>query len=86
MIIEKKTWPKMFEKILSGEKKHEIRLNDFDVKSGDIIILREWTPVKREYTGRKVRKKIGFVTKTKDLKYWDNEDIIKSGFVIMDLE
>lgn len=86
MIIEKKAWPDMFAKVLSGEKKHEIRLDDFSINQGDILVLKEWDPKKKEYTGREVKKKIGFITRTKKLKYWSQEDIIKSGFVVMDLE
>ncbi|MEX0920773.1 MAG: DUF3850 domain-containing protein [Candidatus Pacearchaeota archaeon] len=86
MEVEKKTWPEMFEKILLGEKKHEIRLDDFEIKKGDFIVLKEWDPDKKEYTGREVRKKVGFVTKINRLKYWNEEDINKFGFVVMDLE
>lgn len=34
-IIEKKIWSKPFEKVLSGEKKFELRLADFDIEKGD---------------------------------------------------
>ena len=30
--IRKKTWPKEFESILSGKKKLDVRINDFDLK------------------------------------------------------
>ena len=42
---ELKTWPKSFASILSGFKKHEIRVNDRDFREGDELCLREWNPV-----------------------------------------
>lgn len=57
MKIEKKTWPEFFEEILNGKKKFELRLADFDIKSGDILVLREWDPETKDYTGRKIEKK-----------------------------
>lgn len=43
-INKKKVWPEYFENILSGKKKYELRLNDFDVKEGDVLVLEEWDP------------------------------------------
>jgi len=86
--IIKKAYSKLFEKILSGDKKFDIRLNDFEVNEGDILILKEIND-KREFTGRKTRKKITFVSKTKnveDLGWWSQEEINKKGFVVMSLE
>lgn len=54
--IYMKTWPEYFKKILSGEKIADIRLADFDVEVGDKIILKEWDPITKEYTGRKIEK------------------------------
>ena len=42
---ELKTWPKPFASILSGFKKHEIRVNDRDFREGDELCLREWNHV-----------------------------------------
>ena len=57
--IEKKVWPEYFEEILLGNKTFELRLNDFDVEEGDILILEEWDPKIKEYTCRKIEKKTG---------------------------
>ena len=83
--IIKKVSSKFFEKILSGDKNFEIRLNDFDVKIGDVLILKEIN-IQGEFTGREVRKKIIDLFKTKNVDWWSEEDIIKKGFVIMGLE
>ena len=34
--IKKKCWPEWFEKFKSGERKFELRLADFDLKSGEL--------------------------------------------------
>lgn len=85
MIIKKKTWPEYFEKILSGEKSFDCRIADFEVKPGDTIVFEEFDPGRNEFTGRKIEKKITFVGKTKEWKFFDKEDIEKYGYVIMSL-
>lgn len=84
-IIEKKTWPEMFAKILDGSKNFDLRLADFEVKEGDVLLLKEWDPQTKKYTGREVKKIIRFVLRTKKLKYWSQEEINNKGFVVMSL-
>lgn len=82
--IEKKVWPEYFEQILSGEKTFEVRLNDWTCNTGDLLLLREWDPSKKEYTGRFVKKKITYIVKTKDMrKFFTKKDIEKYGFQII---
>ena len=84
MIIEKKAVPELFEKVLSGEKTFDVRLDRFECKSGDTLVLREWDPAKEEYTSRKIEKKVTYVLKSKDLKkFWSKEEVEKSGFQII---
>ncbi len=83
MKIEKKIWPEFFEKILSGEKKFELRLADWQCQPGDILVLREWNPKTKEYTGRIIEKEVAYVLKTKEIKFWPKEDIEKYGFQII---
>lgn len=82
-MIKKKTWKDGFEKILSGEKTFDARLANFDCKPGDILILEEYDPKLKKYTGRKIKKEITFVLNTKKQKYWSQSDINKEGIVIM---
>jgi len=84
--IEKKTWPYLFEKVLSGEKQFDLRIAEFECEIGDILVLREWDPEKKEYTGRELEKEITFIVKTKDLKFWSQEDINELGFLVMSLK
>ena len=83
MRIEKKIRPEFFDKISSGEKKFELRLADWECKSGDILVLREWDPDKKDYTGRTMEKEVTYVLKTKDLKFFTPEDVEKYGWQII---
>ncbi len=82
MKIEKKVWPEFFQKILDGDKKFELRLADFDCTTGDVLVLREWNPETKEYTGRILEKEVTYVFKTKDAKFWPKEDVEKYGFQV----
>ncbi|OHA88128.1 MAG: hypothetical protein A2653_03095 [Candidatus Zambryskibacteria bacterium RIFCSPHIGHO2_01_FULL_43_25] len=89
MKIEKKIWPEYFEKILDGKKTFELRLNDFEINEGDTLILKEWDPDTKEYTGREVEKKVGYVGKWKIdelTKFWSREDIDKNGLQVISLK
>ncbi len=46
-----KTWPEFFQAIKKKKKKFEIRLNDRDYQVGDILVLQEFDPVQKDYTG-----------------------------------
>ena len=84
MRIEKKTWPDFFQKILDGEKTFELRLADFECKSGDILVLREWDPETQEYTGRMVEKKVLFVLPVKAMeKFHTKEELEKYGLQVI---
>jgi co-chaperonin GroES (HSP10) len=80
---EKKIWPKYFDAIKKGTKNYELRLADFKVKKGDTLILKEWNPKTKKYTGREIKKKAKFVFKTKDQKFWSKKEIKKFGFLII---
>ncbi len=83
MGIEKKVWPEYFQKIMDGVKPYELRLADFECNPGDVLVLREWDPETREYTGRVLEKEVTYVLKTKDLKFWPKEEVEKLGYQII---
>ena len=83
MRIEKKIWPQYFERILSGEKNFELRLADFECQPGDTLYLREWDPETKDYTGRQLEKEVTYVLKTKNVKFWPEEDVRKYGFQVI---
>ena len=84
--IEKKTWPDLFQDVLDGKKNFDLRLNDFDCEVGDILVFKEYDPNTKEYTGREVEKRIGYVLRTKDNEFWKKEEIEKYGYIVMGLE
>ncbi|HJX59374.1 hypothetical protein A2V61_03805 [Candidatus Woesebacteria bacterium RBG_19FT_COMBO_47_8] len=86
MKIEKKTTPEFFKEIKSGKKTFEVRLADWKCKEGDVLVLREWDPKNKVYTGRVLEKRVGYVLKTKDLKFFSEKDIKKYGFQVIALK
>ena len=62
-IIKKNIWPKDFELEKSGKKRFELRVADFKIKAGDTLILQEWNPKNKKYTGKSLRKKVNYVHK-----------------------
>ena len=83
MKIEKKVWPEYFKKIIDGVKNYELRLADFECSPGDILVLREWDPTTKNYTGRVIEKVVSYVGKTKGQTFWTKEDVEKYGFQII---
>ena len=86
-IIKKKIWPEYFEAVVLGKKKYELRLNDFEVNEGDILVLEEYNPHTKEYTGRKIEKKVTYVGKFMiDKLFWPEKDIKEKGIQIISIE
>ncbi len=89
MKIEKKVWPEYFQQIINDKKTFELRLNDFDISEGDILLLKEWDPQTKDYTGRTLEKTVGYVGKWKIdelTKFWPKEDIETKGLQIISLK
>jgi ASC-1-like (ASCH) protein len=85
-IVKKKIWPKYFELISSGKKRFELRLADFDVQEGDTLILEEWNPENKEYTGRTIEKKIGYILKFDLDSFGQEQEIKDKGIFIIQFE
>jgi ASC-1-like (ASCH) protein len=85
-VVEKRIWPQFFELVRSGKKNVELRVADFDVKPGDVIVLREWSPEIKDYTGREIRKKVSFVNKVDVEKFGQIEKIRKHGVYLIEME
>jgi len=82
-IIKKKIWPKCFNLIRSGKKKFELRLADFKIRGGDTLILEEWNPKKKKYTGRKIKRKVKYILKFSLNDFGQKEKIEKEGLYII---
>jgi ASC-1-like (ASCH) protein len=86
-IIKKKIWQEYFEAVASGKKNYELRLNDFDIKEGDTLVLEEWNHKLKEYTGQKVEKTVSYVGKFKiNELFWPEEEIKEKGIQIISLK
>jgi len=83
MKIEKKVWPPYFQNILDGKKTCELRLADWKCTEGDVLLLKEWNPETKDYTGRVIEKKVTYVMKTKNVEFFSKEEIEKYGFQIL---
>jgi hypothetical protein len=59
---ELKIWPEFFEAWMDGKKRSEIRQDDRKFKVGDTVILREYEPKKKKYTGRAISMSILHIT------------------------
>ena len=79
----KKVWPEYFQKILDGKKTYELRLADWECSDGDILVLQEWDPVTKKYTGREIEKEVTYVGKIKHMAFWPKEDVEKYGYQII---
>ena len=49
-----KTWPVPFWDVVSGAKTFEVRRNDRDFKVGDYLMLKEYDPKTKRYSGEYV--------------------------------
>lgn len=58
---ELKTWPQFYAAVLSGRKSFEVRKDDRGFQSGDVLLLREWDPVKTVYTGAACYRRVRYV-------------------------
>jgi len=82
-IIKKKIWPEYFELIKSGRKKFELRLADFDIKERDTLILEEWDPKTKAYTGRTIEKKVDYILKFSLDDFGQKKEIEEKGLYII---
>ena len=82
-IIKKKTWSKHFELVKSKKKRFDFRLADFRIKEGDTLILEEWDPKLKKYTGRKITRKISYVLKLNLNDFGQKKEIEKKGLYVI---
>jgi len=83
LIIKKKISPKYFKLVKAGQKNFELRLADFKIKTGDTLILQEWNPQTKKYTGRELKKKVNFILKFKLNDFGQAKKIQKNGLYVI---
>lgn len=88
--ISKKILPDYFQDILDGKKKYELRLNDFEIEVGDILVLEEWTSSDhetRKATGRFLEKEVTYIKKfSADNLWFSAEEMRERGIQIISFE
>lgn len=84
--IHKKVWPDLFRLLQTKRKNVEIRLADFKLRQGDVLVLEEWNPNTRKYTGRSVERKVGMLLKFNLTKWNPIADIKKYGHYLIWLD
>ena len=83
-VVRKKLWPKWFTRMKKEKRNAELRLADFKIKKGDILILEEWDPKKKEYTGKMLRKKVKKVIRLNLLDFYTAKDLKKYGCYLIE--
>jgi hypothetical protein len=58
-----KTWPGPFRAVWRGDKGHEFRRDDRDFRVGDWLLLLEWKPKRKTFTGRRISARVTYVTR-----------------------
>jgi ASC-1-like (ASCH) protein len=87
MKIHKKIYPVYFKEVKSGNKTFEYRLADWEAKEGDVLVLEEWDPETKNYTGDTLTKTIGYVLNLKDIPdFHTKEEVEKYGNMIISLK
>ncbi len=84
--IRKKIYPKFFKLIKTGKKNVEFRLADFKMKEGDILVLEEWNPRRKRYTGRILKTIVKKMVKKNPFDFYTAKDIKKYGCYIIGFE
>lgn len=84
-MIRKKIWPDYFELVRSGKKIFELRVADFDIREDDIFVLEEWDPRTKEYTGRRLEKKVKNVFKFNLDDFGQRKQIEERGLYIIQI-
>lgn len=57
-----KCWPEYYAEVDAGRKTFEIRKDDRGFRVGDVLLLREYEPQSKTYTGRSCRRVVTYVT------------------------
>lgn len=56
-----KTWPQFYRAVIDGRKTFEVRKNDRGFAEGDTLVLREWKPDTKNYTGLGVCVRVNYL-------------------------
>lgn len=74
-----KTWPNFFKAVKDGSKRFELRKNDRDFKLGDSLLLQEYDPVLKKYSGQEWEGSVSYV-------FSDESFGLKKGYVLLGIK
>jgi hypothetical protein len=74
-----KTWPEYFKEVRSKAKTFEVRENDRGFKVGDLLVLHEYAPQSKSYTGEAEIRAVSYLLE-------GGEFGISEGFCVMGLQ
>lgn len=63
-----------FRALADWDKTFEVRLNDRNFQVGDYLLIKEWDPANRTFTGEEFKTQISFIL------YGDQDEAIKNGY------
>lgn len=58
-----KCWPEFYARLENGQKPFELRKNDRDFQTGDVLVVAEYIPSEDKLTGKNLRFSITYVLK-----------------------
>lgn len=68
-VHELKSWSSYFRAVVTGIKTFEVRRNDRDFRTGDVLVLREWDPKSGHFTGKQTRRGVTYCVQLDDLGF-----------------
>jgi len=74
-----KIHPEHFKAVCEGSKKAELRVNDRDYKVGDLLLLREYFPETKEYSGHVTKQRVTHIINC-------DKFITDKGIVVLSME
>lgn len=85
--IRKKVQANYFQSVLEGKKRFEVRLADFECRSGDTLVLVEQEQGRKKLTGRELECQVLFTFNTREMeKFHSKKEIEKHGLVVLSLK
>lgn len=82
-----KSWSMFFRDIVTGDRKSDIRSTiDRRYKVGDLMLLREFDPVKFEYTGNSAIVEITYIQQNKSNPCAISRDALRDDYAVLSIE
>jgi Domain of unknown function (DUF3850) len=85
-VHELKCWPQFFQAIKFGHKRHDLRrADDREFRVGDRLLLREYDPETRAYTGSTLMAEVSYITSA-ELPCALSKDALHPAFAILSIK